>query len=149
MAAPPALPGITDQQIRTFRREFAACDTANSGFLDAEAFKAALEHLGIVPTDDEFLAMLQDAGGNAVDLPSFLTVIYYFVRGADKPEELRRALSVFDNDNDGRLSAINVRDILSSLRRPVPAARIDQIIQTLGGTGSIDIGDLIRELKPS
>lgn len=101
--AAPALRGFTDQQIKAFSREFAACDPSHTGALGPAAFRTALNHLGIVPTEDEFLAMLEDAGSQGVGLSAFLTVAYYFVRGADKPEEIRRALSVFDADQDGRL----------------------------------------------
>jgi Ca2+-binding EF-hand superfamily protein len=144
-----ALPCFTDQQLRSFQKEFIACDSRKTGKLKPDEFHTALSHLGVIPTKEEFRAMLVEIGSDGIDLRNFLTVIYYFVRGADKPAELQRALSVFDDDQDGRLSVEVVTDILKGLRRPVPDERIATIVQALGASGSISIAELIQELRPN
>jgi Ca2+-binding EF-hand superfamily protein len=143
------LPCFTDHQLRSFRKEFLACDSRKTGKLKPEEFHTALVHLGVIPAKEEFTAMLNEMGSDGIDLPHFVMVLYYFVRGADKPAELQRALSVFDQDRDGRLAVNVVKDILRGLRRPVPEERIDAIVQKLGDKGSISIADLIQELRPS
>jgi Ca2+-binding EF-hand superfamily protein len=144
-----ALPGFTDQQLRTFRKEFTVCDSRRAGRLTAAEFQTALTHLGVLPTQEEFTAMLAEVKSREIDLSNFLTLLYYFVRGADKPEELARALTVFDDDRDGKLSVEVVRDILGGLRRPVPEERISAIIEAQGENGLVAISGLIRELRPN
>jgi Ca2+-binding EF-hand superfamily protein len=136
-----------DKQLRSFHKTFLACDSRRTGKLKPEEFRTAVRHFGVIPTEEEFTAMLKEMGSE-IDLDHFVMVLYYLVRGADTPEELYRALAGFDHDRDGRLAVDEVKGILRGLRRPVTEDRIDAIVQKLGKRGSISISDLVEELIP-
>jgi Ca2+-binding EF-hand superfamily protein len=94
---------FTDRQLAAFKREFERCDTDTDKLLSRDEFVDALRHVGLVPTPDDLRAMFQDLavgadsddGQATVDIFGFIQVLYYYVRGADKPEDLIRAFSVF------------------------------------------------------
>ena len=139
---------LSDDQLRSFRRAFEHYDKDKDGKVDIEGFRKALEMVGIMPTRDEFEAMCNDVGSDTITLVDFIAVIYYFLRGADTQEELIKAFSVFDKDNDGLIDVDTAREILGNLKHPVPENQVQDLMQKLGRGGQVDYAEMIRELRP-
>jgi Ca2+-binding EF-hand superfamily protein len=146
----PVCDCLTDDQLKSFKRAFDHRDKDQDGHVNRDEFKAALKLVGIIPTDDEFRAMLEDIGKESIDLLDFVSVIYYFLRGADSREELIRAFAVFDKAGDGKIPVETAVQILTNLKHPVPREQVDELMQKLdhGNSGKVDYAAMIRELRP-
>lgn len=141
---------FSDDQLRSFRRAFNHFDRKKNDNMDFDDLPKALKLVGIIPTPDELQSMKQDVGDSPLDLLEFISLIYYFLRGADTKEELIRAFSVFDEDHDGKIPVNEATQILSNLKHPVPQEQINEIMQTLDKNDDhlIDYARMIEILRP-
>lgn len=141
---------FSDDQLRSFRRAFNHFDRKKNDNMDFDDLPKALKLVGIIPTRDELQSMKQDVGDSPLDLLEFISLIYYFLRGADTKEELIRAFSVFDEDHDGKIPVNEATQILSNLKHPVPQEQINEIMQTLDKNDDhlIDYARMIEILRP-
>ena len=57
-----------------------------------------------------------DADGNGtIDFPEFLTMMARKMRDTDSEEEIKEAFKVFDRDNNGFISAAELRHVMTNL----------------------------------
>lgn len=140
---------FNDDQLRSFRRAFKHFEQNKSGIMNFDDLPKALKLIGISPTQAELKGMKSDLGDSQLDLLEFISLIYYFLRGADTREELIRAFSVFDKDNDGKIPVDEAKQILANLKHPVPSEQIDEVmIQLSNNENLIDYAEMIRILRP-
>ncbi|KAK8885570.1 Calmodulin-like protein 4 [Tritrichomonas musculus] len=141
---------FSDDKLRSFRRAFKHYEQKKSGILNFEDLPKALLLVGISPTSEELNGMKADLGDAELDLLEFISLIYYFLRGADTTEELIRAFSVFDRDHDGKIKADEARKILANLKHPVPKEQIEEVLAQLRNDDDdlIDYAEMIKSLRP-
>jgi Ca2+-binding EF-hand superfamily protein len=143
---------FTDEQLAAFKREFDWHDTNKNEFLSQAEFEEALRNLGFVPTQNDLAAMFRELGAREETgdepLEIDIKVLYYYTRGADKTEDLIRALLVFDAGRTGKITIDNVKAILGRLWNQFPQERIDDLIQRLrkGDSNEIEYAEMIRLL---
>lgn len=57
-----------------------------------------------------------DADGNGeIDFSEFLTMMAHKMKDTDSEEEIREAFKVFDKNGDGKISAAELRHVMSSI----------------------------------
>jgi Ca2+-binding EF-hand superfamily protein len=141
---------FTDDQLKQFRRVFDHYDADKDQHIaKPEEFRRALKSLGICPTAEELRAMCSASPAPTMDLPEFISIIYYFLRGGDSPKELTRAFAVFDRDNQGTIPRETAKQILANLKHPLPEDQIDELLEKLDERGLINYARMIAELKPT
>lgn len=77
-----------------------------------------MRSLGQNPTEAELQDMINevDADGNGtIDFPEFLTMMARKMRDTDSEEEIREAFKVFDRDNNGFISAAELKHVMTSI----------------------------------
>jgi Ca2+-binding EF-hand superfamily protein len=52
-------------------------------------------------------------GNNSIDFPEFLTMMARKMKDTDSEEEIMEAFKVFDKDNNGQISAAELRHVMS------------------------------------
>jgi len=57
-----------------------------------------------------------DADGNGeIDFPEFLTMMARKMKDTDSEEEIKEAFKVFDKNGDGKISAAELRHVMTSI----------------------------------
>lgn len=77
-----------------------------------------MRSLGQNPTESELQDMINevDADGNGtIDFPEFLTMMARKMRDTDSEEEIKEAFKVFDRDNNGFISAAELKHVMISI----------------------------------
>ena len=77
-----------------------------------------MRSLGQNPTEAELQDMINevDADGNGtIDFPEFLTMMARKMRDTDSEEEIKEAFKVFDRDNNGYISAAELKHVMTNL----------------------------------
>lgn len=69
----------------------------------------ALPHLSLVPLQ------VDADGNNSIDFAEFMTLMARKMHDTDSEEEIREAFKVFDKNNDGHISAAELKHVMSRL----------------------------------
>lgn len=75
-----------------------------------------MRSLGQNPTEAELQDMVAEVdadGNNSIDFPEFLTMMARKMKDTDSEEEIKEAFKVFDKDNNGFISAAELRHVMS------------------------------------
>ena len=85
--------------------------------------------------------------GNVSDCcySEFLTMMARKMKDTDSEEEIREAFKVFDRDNNGFISAAELRHVMTSIGEKLTDDEVDEMIREADqdGDGRIDCEDLI------
>jgi calmodulin len=72
--------------------------------------------------------------------PEFLTMMARKMKDTDSEEEIREAFKVFDRDNNGFISAAELRHVMTSIGEKLTDDEVDEMIREADqdGDGRID-----------
>ncbi|CAO2166772.1 unnamed protein product [Urochloa humidicola] len=97
-----------------------------------------MRSLGQNPTEAELQDMINevDADGNgAIDFREFLGLMARRMRDSDSEEELREAFRVFDKDQNGFISAAELRHVMANLGERLTDAEVGEMVREADGDG--------------
>src|SRR6266536_112773 len=110
-----------------------------------------MRSLGQNPTDAELQDMINeiDADGNGkIDFPEFLTMMARKMKDADSEEEIREAFKVFDRDNNGYISAAELRHVMTSIGEKLTDDEVDEMIREADQDGDARIDCMLPFSAP-
>jgi calmodulin len=109
---------LSPEQIQEFRQAFDIIDRNGDGVITVDDLATVMRAIGQSPNHSELQDMIRevDADGNDnIDFTEFLALMSRQMRQSDIEEELRETFRVFDRDNDGFITAQELRTLLISL----------------------------------
>ncbi|KAL1407216.1 Calcium-binding component of the spindle pole body (SPB) half-bridge [Vanrija albida] len=145
--APAQRPALTDEQRTEVREAFELFDTDNDGFVDFHELKVAMRALGFNLRKPEVLKLLRDhdRGDGLMNLADFEKIMTEKILARDPMEELRRAFSLFDDDNTGKISLKNLRRVAKELGEHLGDEELQAMIEEfdMDGDGEISQEEFI------
>ena len=84
-----------------------------------------------------------------IEFPEFLTMIVRNMRDIDTVEDLRQAFNVFDKDGTGKISAAELRHVMSNLGEKLTEEEVDEMLREadVDGDGEINYeGEIVQSL---
>lgn len=113
------------------------------GTITTKELGTVMRSLGQNPTEAELQDMINevDADGNGtIDFPEFLTMMARKMRDTDSEEEIREAFKVFDRDNNGYISAAELKHVMTNLGERLSQDEVDEMIREadVDGDGQIN-----------
>ena len=80
------------------------------------------------------------AGNGTIDFPEFLTMMAKKCHDTETDEELKQAFQVFDKDQNGKISAAELRHVMTNLGEKLTDEEVDEMIREadINGDGEID-----------
>lgn len=137
---------FTADQYQTIKSVFQSYDEDHDGILKSEEFESAFRALGMNPSPEEVLDMLNDANGD-INFDAFIYLLYYHSRSANVIEELIDSFQIFDKNGKGTLPIETVKKILKSVRKPFTDEQIDDVLKKLQiEQGSVNYEELANQL---
>ncbi|XP_073484609.1 neo-calmodulin-like [Aquarana catesbeiana] len=145
----------SDEDIREAFREF---DKDGDGSISADELHLVMVTLGHKVTDEEADEMISEAGideegkvnceGNGTtDFPEFLTIMANHHENSD--EDIREAFREFDKDDDGYISAGELRLIMTTFGYKETDEEVDEFISEAGidEDGKVNYEEMIALMK--
>nr|CAD7258070.1 unnamed protein product [Timema shepardi] len=130
--------GLTEDQVAEFKEAFMLFDKDEDGTITMAELGVVMRSLGQRPSEfNEFLQMMSKK-----------------MKGADGEDELREAFRVFDKNNDGMISSMELRHVMTNLGEKLSDEEVDDMIREadLDGDGMVNyegIGKVeLEEVNP-
>ncbi|RCV19397.1 hypothetical protein SEVIR_3G397500v4 [Setaria viridis] len=153
---------LNPEQISEFREAFAFFDKDGDGCITVEELATVMGSLqGTRPSAEELREMIRDAdadGNGTIDFAEFLGLMARKTAGAggdgdgaDPDEELREAFKVFDKDQNGYISATELRHVMINLGEKLTDEEVEQMIREadLDGDGQVNYDEFVRMMMLS
>ncbi|KAJ2159952.1 hypothetical protein GGF46_002616 [Coemansia sp. RSA 552] len=142
-----------EQNIKELRDAFAVFDRDGNGFITRDELGELMRSLSYNPTEKELQDMLaevdQDNNGK-VDFPEFIAMMARKPMNADSSEDdIMEAFRVFDKNSDGKISAEELRQVMSSLGEKLTTEEVDEMIAygDVDGDGMINYEEFAKMMS--
>ena len=93
-----------------------------------------MQSLGQNPTDQELEDMINEVdndGNNEIDFEEFLTLMARNMQDLDEEKVIKQGFSVFDTDEDGKITLDDLRRVMESLGEQLNENQLVEIIKEL------------------
>ncbi|GFP97987.1 calmodulin [Phtheirospermum japonicum] len=145
---------LTEEQIAEFHDAFCLIDKDSDGVITVEELASVIQSLNEHPTNEEIQLMLNEAdtdGDGTVDFEEFLSVMASKTKENVITDELREAFKVFDRDQDGFISAFELRNVMMNLGEKLSDEEAEQMIREvdLDGDGLVSYEEFARIMLAS
>ncbi|KAM0813728.1 putative EF-hand domain-containing protein [Seiridium cardinale] len=161
---------LTEEQVSEFKEAFSLFDKDGDGQITTKELGTVMRSLGQNPSESELQDMINevDADNNGtIDFPEFLTMMARKMKDTDSEEEIREAfkvrwpriapyrleacaankfMKVFDRDNNGFISAAELRHVMTSIGEKLTDDEVDEMIREADqdGDGRIDYNEFVQ-----
>jgi len=144
--------GLDDEQIEELREAFNLFDTEHSGTIDARELKAALRALGFEVKKEDVRRMLSDVGKDAsqpIDFNDFQEMMRGRMPDKNSREEINKVFALFDEDETGKISFKNLKNISTELGESLTDEELKEMIEEADrdGDGLINPEEFYRVMR--
>lgn len=143
---------LSEQQIAEFKEAFSLFDKDGDGKITTKELGTVMRSLGQNPSESELTDMINEVdvdSDGSIDFPEFLTMMARKMKDTDSEAEIAEAFKVFDRNGDGKISAAELRHVLTSIGEKLSDADVDQMIREadVNNDGEIDIQEFTQLLS--
>ncbi|KAL8136658.1 hypothetical protein V2J09_002659 [Rumex salicifolius] len=140
---------LTDDQISEFKNAFSVFDKDGDGCITTKELGNVMRSLGQNPTEAELQDMINevDADGNGtIDFTEFLNLMARKMKDTNSEEDLKVAFRVFDKDQNGFISAAELRHVMTNLGEKLTDEDVDEMIREadVDGDGQINYDEFVK-----
>ncbi|KAF9606522.1 hypothetical protein IFM89_025895 [Coptis chinensis] len=140
---------LTRDQISEFREVFSLFDNDGDGCITIEELATVIQSLDQNPTQEELQQMIGEVDLNrngTIEFGEFLNLMAEKIKEVDADEELKEAFRVFDKDQNGFISANELRHVMISLGESLTDEEANQMIKEadLDGDGQVNYEEFVR-----
>lgn len=103
-----------------------------TGRITAKELATVMRTLGQNPSEGELVDMISEVdadGSGTIDFPEFLNLMALKMKHKDSAEQLKEAFKVFDKDQNGFISAEELRRVMTNLGEKLSKVDIDEMIR--------------------
>ena len=109
-------------------------DQDGDGTITLNELRTVMQSLGQTPTDQELEDMINEVdndGNNEIDFEEFLTLMARNMQDLDEEKVIKQGFSVFDADEDGKITLDDLRRVMESLGEQLNENQLVEIIKEL------------------
>ncbi|WVY94586.1 hypothetical protein V8G54_033674 [Vigna mungo] len=140
---------LREEQIGEFLEAFCLFDKDGDGCINIEELGTAIRSLDENPTLEELQIMMSEVdtdGNGTIEFGEFLNLMARKMKESEAEEELKEAFRVFDKDQDGYISASELRSVMRTIGEKVTDEEVAQMVKEadLDGDGLVDYEEFVR-----
>ncbi|XP_073304288.1 calmodulin-like [Primulina huaijiensis] len=140
---------LGEERIAEFRDAFCLIDKNSDGVIDIEELAIAIQSLDENTKREELEEMMNEVDGE-MDFEEFINIMARKIK-ENMVEELREAFQVFDRDQDGFVSAIELKIVMINLGKRLTNEEATQMIiaADVDGDGLISCDEFVKIMLAS
>ena len=127
------LDDLTEYQIAEYKEAFQIFDKHGEGTISSKELGTIMRSLGLNPSDEDLKEIIDsfdnEKNNNLIDFNSFLMIMGKRKNDIDKEEDLLDAFRVFDIENNGKISARELRYVMMSTGEELNENDIEEMIR--------------------
>ncbi|ESW19158.1 hypothetical protein PHAVU_006G101200 [Phaseolus vulgaris] len=140
---------LREEQIGEFLEAFCLFDKDGDGCINIEELGTAIRSLDENPTLEELQIMMSEVDtdcNGTIEFGEFLNLMARKMKESEAEEELKEAFRVFDKDQDGYISASELRSVMRTIGEKVTEEEVAQMVKEadLDGDGLVDYEEFVR-----
>ncbi|MCE0481384.1 calmodulin-like 3 [Datura stramonium] len=142
-----------ENQLVQFKEAITLFDKDGDGCITIEELATVIRSLDQNPTEEELCHMISevdaDHDNGAMEFTEFLNLISKKMKETDQEEELKEAFKVFDKDQNGYISANDLRHVMINLGEKLTDEEAEQMIKEadLDGDGQVNFDEFVKMMK--
>ena len=144
------LDDLTEYQIAEYKEAFQIFDKHGEGAISSKELGTIMRSLGLNPSDEDLKEIIDsfdnEKNNNLIDFNSFLVIMAKRKNDIDKEEDLIDAFRVFDKENNGKISARELRYVMMSSGEDLNENDIEEMIRE-ASTENDDFIDYYKFVK--
>ena len=144
------LDDLTEYQIAEYKEAFQILDKHGEGAISSKELGTIMRSLGLNPSDEDLKEIIDsfdnEKNNNLIDFNSFLVIMAKRKNDIDKEEDLIDAFRVFDKENNGKISARELRYVMMSSGEDLNENDIEEMIRE-ASTENDDFIDYYKFVK--
>lgn len=122
------------------------------GSITTKELATVIRSLGQNPTEAEIQDMINEVdtdGNGTIDFREFLDLMAHKMKDFDSDEELREAFKVFDKDQNGYISAAELRHVMINLGEKLTEEEVEMMIKEADtdGDGQVNYEEFVRMMN--
>ena len=141
---------LTEYQIAEYKEAFQIFDKHGEGAISSKELGTIMRSLGLNPSDEDLKEIIDsfdnEKNNNLIDFNSFLVIMAKRKNDIDKEEDLIDAFRVFDKENNGKISARELRYVMMSSGEDLNENDIEEMIRE-ASTENDDFIDYYKFVK--
>ncbi|KAK7345921.1 hypothetical protein VNO77_16537 [Canavalia gladiata] len=129
---------LSEEQHLDFKEAFALFDKDGDGSVTVEELGTVIRSLEQNPTEEELQDMINevDANGNGlIEFVEFLDLMTRRTKAIDVEEDLKEAFKVFDKDQNGYISASELRHVMINMGEILTDEEVELMIEAADSDG--------------
>ncbi|KAF0892074.1 hypothetical protein E2562_013469 [Oryza meyeriana var. granulata] len=140
---------LPEDQIAEFKEAFSLFDKDGDGSITTKELGTVMRTLGQNPTEAELQDMISEVdadGSGNIDFQEFLGLMARKMKDKDSEEELREAFRVFDKDQNGFISAAELRQVMANIGERLTDEEVGEMIleADVDGDGQINYEEFVK-----
>ncbi|CAD6236292.1 unnamed protein product [Miscanthus lutarioriparius] len=140
---------LSEDQITEFKEAFSLFDKDGNGYITTKELGTVMRSLGQNPTEAELQDMIAEVdsnGSGTIDPQEFLGLMARRTKDTESEEELREAFRVFDKDQNGFISAVELRHVMTNLGEKLSDEEVSEMIREadVDGDGNINYDEFVK-----
>ena len=141
---------LAEEQIQEFKEAFSLFDKDGDQKIPSKELGTVMRALGQNPSETELEDLLKSVADprntGFVQFNDFMAVMKQRMNDTESEEEIKEAFRVFDRDNDGIISAAELRHIMTTLGERLTEEEVDEMIREadVQGDGLIRYEQFVR-----
>ncbi|CDW81015.1 calmodulin [Stylonychia lemnae] len=126
-------------------------DKDGDGTITAKELGIVMRQLGLNPTEDELLEMIQEVdedGNGEINFTEFLTIMAHKMKDADTELGTLEAFRVFDKERTGFISKTELKNIIMNLGETMAEEEAEELLQEaeVNPDGNVDYMSFVKGL---
>ncbi|XP_022849765.1 calmodulin-like protein 8 isoform X1 [Olea europaea var. sylvestris] len=157
---------LSEEQIVEFKEAFSLFDKDGDGCITIEELATVIRSFDLNPTEKELEEIINEVdsdGNGTIEFAEFLNLMAnqikikyvhicikskraFFYQEDDAEEELKEAFKVFDKDQNGYISANELRHVMINLGEKLTDEEVDQMIREADqdGDGQVNYDEFVQ-----
>jgi len=137
---------LRPDELSSFKSAFDMFDKNADGTISTKELHAAMRRAGQNPTEAEVQDMINEVdvdGSGYLEFPEFCLMMHKKLCDTDTENELKETFRVFSKDDEGCITAEELKFVLTHLPGKVTYKEIDEMIKTVdkNGDGKINYSE--------